>query len=393
MPKKAFIEALVISAVDAVLSGKRIEDERIECKSELMPPAKARQLAGAANAALGDDIIWIVGVDEAAAEVVTVDSTVDLADWWAKVERCFDDQVAPGLTSLWIPLPGDRLVLALHFTTDRAPYAVKNPGGGTPELEIPWRAGTRTRSAKRHELLRTLLPTVSVPSATLLAAKGRISATAESALQFRGGITLYIEHLQPGAIAIPTHLMTATLNIWGSEQALTASPIVASSGPISSTPEGFYCSGPGTLRVELYGVLGKLTPNTDEYLGVLSSVQLKVELPVLGASRKLNITTPLYGQQPTTERTLRVQFAAAPRGNGIRDQLTPPEVQELVLTVLKEHFAQSSERIASEELARMTGLDSRTVQSALRALSRDHKIVGIEVAEFDYPLFVADVSA
>jgi hypothetical protein len=102
-----------------------IEDERIEYKSELMPPDQVRQLAGAANAAMGDDIIWIVGLDEAANELVPVDTNTDLSNWWTKVERSFDGGVTPELTALRVPVSGGT-VLALYFATDRAPYVGEN---------------------------------------------------------------------------------------------------------------------------------------------------------------------------------------------------------------------------------------------------------------------------
>src|SRR2546430_8659587 len=103
--KRALIEATVVSAVETVLAGGSVEDERIECKSILLSPENARQLAGSANAALGEDIIWIVGVDETAKTLVPLNSTIDLADWTARLTRAFDDNIAPDLTSLWVPVP------------------------------------------------------------------------------------------------------------------------------------------------------------------------------------------------------------------------------------------------------------------------------------------------
>jgi hypothetical protein len=130
VPSRALVEAAVVNAVEAVLSGGSVEDDRIECKSELMRPDRVRQLAGAANAALGEDLIWVVGIDEKAKILTPLENqSVDVADWWAQVEAAFDGAIAPDLMHLWVPVTGGR-VLALHFTTDRAPYVVKSPGGG-----------------------------------------------------------------------------------------------------------------------------------------------------------------------------------------------------------------------------------------------------------------------
>ena len=60
-------------------------------------------------------------------------------------------------------------VVAVLFDTERAPFTVKNPafgqtGGGPVELEVPWRDGTRIRSARRSELVQLLSPLAERPS-------------------------------------------------------------------------------------------------------------------------------------------------------------------------------------------------------------------------------------
>ncbi len=54
---------------------------------------------------------------------------------------------------------GSVIVVAMLFETDRAPFVVKNPaygtvGGDPVSLEVPWREGATTRSARRRDLLR-----------------------------------------------------------------------------------------------------------------------------------------------------------------------------------------------------------------------------------------------
>src|SRR6266498_182530 len=59
------IEGRVLNLVERVLNGARIEDFRVECKGTWPSAAKAaRQIAGHANAARGEPILWIIGLDE-----------------------------------------------------------------------------------------------------------------------------------------------------------------------------------------------------------------------------------------------------------------------------------------------------------------------------------------
>ena len=60
------LETRVIELVDLVLGGRRVEDDLIECKSEWPDPQKraaARQLAGHANKARDEPILWIIGLE------------------------------------------------------------------------------------------------------------------------------------------------------------------------------------------------------------------------------------------------------------------------------------------------------------------------------------------
>ncbi|WP_433678044.1 transposase [Nocardia sp. CA-119907] len=60
------IEARVLDIVTRVVGGGRAEDDSVECKAQWPgDPAKAaRRIAAISNAARGDDVIWIVGLDE-----------------------------------------------------------------------------------------------------------------------------------------------------------------------------------------------------------------------------------------------------------------------------------------------------------------------------------------
>jgi hypothetical protein len=163
------IEGRVLDLVQRVINGARVEDLRVECKA-VWPEARrvARQLAGHANMARGEPILWIIGVDEDRHQV-TGASDVELADWWAQVIAALDQGIAPDLTPLVVPVGADQNVVALYMTTERTPYVVKRQSDkGQFEREVLWRDGNRTRSAHRHELLRLLVGATSPPEVTVV---------------------------------------------------------------------------------------------------------------------------------------------------------------------------------------------------------------------------------
>jgi hypothetical protein len=217
------LEATVLAAVEQLRRQGNAEDDRVEFKREWPPVGKARQLAAAANRAAGSYIIYIVGIDERTGEVVARDDT-DPADWGAQMASRFD-QVGPDLLRhINVYLDDGSSVTALLFSTERAPYVVKTPGG-SPELEVPIRDGTRTRSARRAELLRLLVPAVSVPPAVLLSASvsgehrlvvaadpvGRIQAQDE-AVDLWGSVSVFVEHVGPFAVLLAAHEMGGDLS-------------------------------------------------------------------------------------------------------------------------------------------------------------------------------------
>jgi len=97
-----------------------------------------------------EPILWLVGVDDKAGVVTGADRN-ELANWYPQLVKEFES-VAPCLAAdVNIDIDG-RTIVALLFETSDAPFIVKIQG--TDRLEIPWRQGTRTRSATRAEVLR-----------------------------------------------------------------------------------------------------------------------------------------------------------------------------------------------------------------------------------------------
>lgn len=205
--------ARCIPIVDAAKEGKPVEDSFVELKAELPQEAKAaRGLAGLANAAGGEPVIWLVGIDEKSHKVVGA-SKDELSSWYQRLEQLFDGP-APKL-SLNENIPtGDQVVVAMVFETGDAPYVVSI---GQDSRDVPWREGNRTRSAYREELLRTLavpslLPAVQVTSAAFRAE--RDSSCQLSRIIFEAFI--YVKPRNDRTLVFPRHDCKAHVEIPGS---------------------------------------------------------------------------------------------------------------------------------------------------------------------------------
>lgn len=63
--RQSDIEYWALSIIDRVKSKQPIEDSRVELKASWPDPKKAaRRLAGHANAARGEPILWLVGIND-----------------------------------------------------------------------------------------------------------------------------------------------------------------------------------------------------------------------------------------------------------------------------------------------------------------------------------------
>jgi hypothetical protein len=82
------LESWALRIIECVQSAQPNEDSRVELKKEWPDPVKAaRRLAGHANSARGESILWLIGIDEK--EGVTGITQNDLADWYAQVKSFF----------------------------------------------------------------------------------------------------------------------------------------------------------------------------------------------------------------------------------------------------------------------------------------------------------------
>jgi len=167
--RKNDIENWALSVIDRVRAHQPVEDMRVELKTIWPddPRKAARRIAGHANAARGEPILWLIGVDEGRGLVPGADFA-ELSSWHSAVVSAFDE-LAPDITPLNIPVDGVTIV-ALYFETDRAPYVVKAAEGGAIQREVPWREATGIRSATRGQLLRLLTPLQRKPQAEVIGA-------------------------------------------------------------------------------------------------------------------------------------------------------------------------------------------------------------------------------
>jgi len=158
--------ARCLPILEAAKQGKPVEDSFVELKSQLPQDDKAAGgVAAAANAAGGEEVVWLVGIDEKSHKVEGAPKD-ELSAWYPRLGHFFDGP-APKLSMVENIHTEGKTVVAMVFETDEAPYVINK---GPDCRDIPWREGNRTRSAYRQELLRTLaglslLPVVDVTSA------------------------------------------------------------------------------------------------------------------------------------------------------------------------------------------------------------------------------------
>lgn len=292
------IESWVLDIIDRVRSNQPIEDTRVELKREWPSDTKktARRIAGHANAARGESILWVIGVDEETSTVTGV-TRENLANWYPQVEAYFDG-IAPYLIDLNIPI--DKVtVVALLFETGRAPFVFKHRDGADLR-EIPWREGTRIRSARRDELLRLLSPLRDLPTFEVL--KGNLTASytdaGETAEQIGAyfywtlHLTLYVEKSTDVLVTIPFHRCEIKYRIQGSSDWYYFEDIKMrapswmhepNTTMINSTPDEVHIFGPGKLSMT-----GNSRTISSESMSFPNPVALSICLKAVKAERAIS---------------------------------------------------------------------------------------------------------
>ncbi|MGM9474694.1 hypothetical protein ACS5PJ_22205 [Pseudarthrobacter sp. YS3] len=299
------LEARVITAVDRIRDGQHVEDDLIECKRSWPQEHKARQLAGSLNRAGGDPVIYIIGIDEKTGAVHDVSDT-DILDWWNQIVPQFDHTPPELIRHLNVQIgEGGEHVVAVAVASDRAPYVVK-VGKGNQVLEVPMREGTGTRSARRDELLRMLIPAVRLPQVLVLdaylradyypAAKGGSSER----MHVGGQLRLYVEHNGDRIITLPAHGMRGQLTIGSDEFDLAVSPpgeeASVPTGPshfrFKRPSDGIILDAPRAVPLGL--TVRDMQPEHAALFGSADELEVDVALEVLHAVKSLKFKIVLH---------------------------------------------------------------------------------------------------
>jgi hypothetical protein len=210
--KLSAIETWALRVVEQIHKGGQPEGDTVELKAEWPDPIKAaRRLAAHANAARGENILWLIGVDEHKGVVGAPKQ--ELSVWFSQIESHFD-HVVPTMQA--VPMSWqDTSFTALCFQTDRAPYVVKNPlfgqTKGEVKWEVPWREGASTRTASRNELLLILSEFQRLPKIEVLEGDVRFKSDAQNLKNpnvFSLSMTLYVTPPSGAILVFPFHRIT-----------------------------------------------------------------------------------------------------------------------------------------------------------------------------------------
>lgn len=224
--KASDIEAWALRLIDLAKAGKEIEDSRIELKRQWPnPQTAARQVAGHANAAHGESILWLIGVDEKQGPIDC--KSVDFAAWHSQFRACFDG-IHPDVQDINL-LADSKLVTALVFDTTRSPFVVKNPKFGNSEAgpvqyEVPWREARSIRTARREDLVRMLTPQAKAPivepmsGGLRLTGDVRQAGTAANHYVWEIELQLYVVPQGTESLVLPNHKCVAWANISDSKK-------------------------------------------------------------------------------------------------------------------------------------------------------------------------------
>lgn len=254
--------------------------------------------------------MWLIGLDQKRGIVGAKHQ--ELSSWLPQVQRCFDG-VSPAFQDLNIATPQGRDIVALQIDTERAPFVVTTPT--SPEREVPWREGTRTRSANRSELLlmlsqAVLVPDVEVLDLTLWAYTGdgkSAEETQSTELQWNVRATLYITPLDDHRITIPKHRCIAIAEIGNMRLQLNQASFGGEAQPsfggiraqhednpnLVVTSSQLILDGPAKVTIFLTGI-GPMKSLTE----LPEITHVTVDFGVAGAIRPASVSGELNRREP-----------------------------------------------------------------------------------------------
>jgi hypothetical protein len=292
--RKVRIEQEVNKAVERVKKKEHSEDSLVELKATWPKDhaKSARQIAGLCNAAGGAEVLWIIGLDEDSQIFAGADQA-ELANWWPSVSTFFEGQ-APSMFDLNVTVDGKTYV-ALAFETDRPPYVVKVEK--EDRLEVPWREGRATRSAKRSELARLLYkqstrPNVSIASAQLIAF---VDGNKNKALMLR--VDLLVEPVGETAIILGAEGSHAFVH--GGEPTSVGIDVefgkareiqAMSDGAVGLADYGVRCNKSSIVRLEFW------SPSPEPEIPTIAGVHMRIEVSILGRPCPMESSLLPFGQ-------------------------------------------------------------------------------------------------
>jgi len=242
------VEAWVLRIVEDVLAGRPAEDDVVELKTDWPDdwPKAARRIAAHANSARQQPILWIIGLDEKARAVPGA-SAIEISDWIAKLRSEFCENWMPTPSVYHVPVRGVT-VSAIVFDTEGIPFVVKAPN---ERLEVPWRSGNRTRSAKRSELFSIVSQPVLLPILEFLfaeiilwnpkAATDRRSASGEA--------SFYVTPRSSQAVSFPYHRLKGWIQA-PTVEALTLESIYISNGDYGLSTQDLTIRRPPNIETD-----------------------------------------------------------------------------------------------------------------------------------------------
>ncbi len=317
---RSAIEHRVHQIIDSILARHTVEDDLVEAKA-CWPTdhhRAARQIAGLANAARGADALWIVGIDEKG-QALPGAQWADFDSWWGQVESRFDGQ-SPEMDPFNVFRDGTSVV-AIPIRTDRPPYVVKSQDGvGQIHREVPWRAKTGLRTARRDDLLRILIPITRLPEVELLHTIMRRHESSHgppsyaTRWQWHLRMALYLMPMDRSMVVMPNHRASVFIQIGSDNSVLSPlrpelkAPYHSSPSPqesafghivdppvalgIRSTPDELVIDGPGKFFADAHWNTDPLDIDLDRDMIVTLVLR-----PLLGDERAIRIVRTLRHSQ------------------------------------------------------------------------------------------------
>lgn len=308
MTLSATFERRVRDAIQRVLAGGRLEDALFEAKAKVPEIEKlALRLAGHANAARGQPITWVFGLDEDAHRI-NPDLDLDLADLLQRLQSRFDEGECPRPTANHHWFTFDQgAILAVEFDTTYPPYVIRKASGGDWSIVVPWRDATRVRAARRADLQRVLLGQVELPTIRPLTL--RVALSASDNIDVSGRLLFSLPTGASPAFLlyedIRTSISTASIRNfidldWGEWEVTHGSETIVmpsrhrgqASDYAHATTSGIAVDWVGSVP---FGATGNLiAPHALGALKRSKRIQFEFEGRVLGSDGKVGISVPLH---------------------------------------------------------------------------------------------------